>query len=119
MSTPQPFQKLRNQGLVTSRSYQRSSGAYVEAREVEEREGNYYHRGTLELFKSQVEKMSKSKLNGISPDELMGEFGADAVRLYGMFIGPFEKEKPWCTDAISRLPTIPFPFLTRWPHRTK
>lgn len=99
--TPEPFQKLRNQGLVTSRSYQLSTGAYVEAHDVEERDGKYYHKKTQELLKSQIEKMSKSKLNGISPDELMGEFGADAVRLYGMFIGPFEKEKPWCTDAIS------------------
>jgi leucyl-tRNA synthetase len=99
--TPEPFQKLRNQGLVTARSYQRSNGAYVDPSEVEEREGRYYHRATNELLRSQIDKMSKSKLNGVSPDDVIEEFGADAIRLYGMFIGPFEKEKPWCTDAIT------------------
>ncbi len=99
--TPEPFQKLRNQGLVTARSYQQSNGVYVDPSEVEEREGKYFHRVTKEPLKSQIDKMSKSKLNGISPDELIEEFGADAIRLYGMFIGPFEKEKPWSTDAVT------------------
>lgn len=99
--TPEPFQKLRNQGLVTARSYQRSNGAYVDPVEVEEKDGKYYDRRTKELLRSQIDKMSKSKLNGVSPDDLMEEYGADAIRLYGMFIGPFEKEKPWSTDAIS------------------
>jgi leucyl-tRNA synthetase len=45
--------------------------------------------------------MSKSKLNGISPDEIIEEFGADALRLYEMFMGPFDKEKVWSTDAVT------------------
>lgn len=50
---------------------------------------------------AQVEKMSKSKLNGVSPDEVLEEFGADALRLYAMFMGPIEKEKLWNTDGVS------------------
>ncbi|MBM3184130.1 MAG: class I tRNA ligase family protein, partial [Chlamydiae bacterium] len=49
----------------------------------------------------QVEKMSKSKLNGVSPDEIIEEFGADSLRLYEMFMGPFEREKVWSTDAVN------------------
>ncbi len=45
--------------------------------------------------------MSKSKLNGITPDEIIQEFGADALRLYEMFMGPLDKEKVWNTDAVS------------------
>ncbi len=45
--------------------------------------------------------MSKSKLNGVSPDEIIEEFGADALRLYEMFMGPFEREKFWNTDAVN------------------
>jgi leucyl-tRNA synthetase len=45
--------------------------------------------------------MSKSKLNGISPDEIIEEFGADALRLYEMFMGPFDREKMWSTDAVN------------------
>lgn len=97
--TPEPFMTLRNQGLVTARSYKRPEGGYVAPNEVEEKEGAYFWKGE-ELF-SAVEKMSKSKLNGISPDEMIEEFGADALRLYEMFMGPFEREKVWNTDAVN------------------
>jgi leucyl-tRNA synthetase len=49
----------------------------------------------------QIEKMSKTKFNGISPDEIIEEFGADTLRLYEMFLGPFDREKLWNTDAAS------------------
>ena len=45
--------------------------------------------------------MSKSKLNGVTPDEIIEEYGADSLRLYEMFMGPFDKEKLWNTDAVS------------------
>ena len=45
--------------------------------------------------------MSKSKLNGVTPDDIIEEFGADSLRLYEMFMGPLEKEKTWNTDAVS------------------
>lgn len=98
--TLEPFQSLRNQGLVTSRSYRRKSGPYVDPTDVEEREGEYYLKGTGEKLISQIEKMSKSKLNGVSPDEMIEEFGADSLRLYEMFMGPFDREKVWNTDAV-------------------
>lgn len=99
--TQEPFQSLRNQGLVIARSYQNSSHAYVDPRDVEEKEGGFYDKRTGEKLISQIEKMSKSKLNGVSPDEIIEEFGADALRLYEMFMGPLEKEKIWNTDAVS------------------
>jgi len=45
-------------------------------------------------------KMSKSKGNIINPDDVIAEHGADALRLYEMFMGPFEIEKPWDTKGI-------------------
>ncbi len=99
--TPEPFMTLRNQGLVTARSYKLPGGGYVAPSEVEEREGGYFALGTGEELTSQSDKMSKSKLNGISPDEMIEEFGADALRLYEMFMGPFDREKTWSTDAVS------------------
>ena len=50
---------------------------------------------------SEVEKMSKSKYNVVSPDVIVEDFGADALRLYEMFLGPLEQYKPWKTDGIS------------------
>ncbi|MES2122530.1 MAG: leucine--tRNA ligase [Chlamydiota bacterium] len=101
VSTLEPFQTLRNQGLVVSRSYQHPSGGYVPPEEVEEKEGKYYQIGTNELLQSQIEKMSKSKLNGVTPDEMIVEYGADSLRLYEIFMGPFDKEKLWNTDAVT------------------
>lgn len=48
-----------------------------------------------------VEKMSKSKFNVVSPDDICQKFGADTLRLYEMFLGPLEQSKPWNTNGIT------------------
>jgi leucyl-tRNA synthetase len=45
-------------------------------------------------------KMSKSKGNAVSPDELLAEFGADAVRLYILFMGPADEDKEWQEKGV-------------------
>lgn len=101
VSTKEPFQALRNQGLITAYSYKNSRGLYVSPDQVIESNGSYQDSKTGESLTRQVDKMSKSKLNGVSPDEIIEEFGADALRLYVMFMGPLDKEKIWNTDAVS------------------
>ncbi len=101
VSKSEPFLSLRNQGLVVSRSYKDRHGKYISPEEVEEKQGVYIHTTTGEALISQVEKMSKSKLNGVPPDELIQEFGADAFRLAVTFIGPLEKEKIWNIDVVT------------------
>lgn len=101
VSTKEPFQSLRNQGIIVARSFQDSHNNYVVPEDVKEKDGQYFHRASGEPLKSQVEKMSKSKLNGVTPDDIIEEFGADSLRLYEMFMGPLEKEKVWNTDAVS------------------
>lgn len=49
----------------------------------------------------EVEKMSKSKYNVQTPDELVDRFGADTLRCYEMFLGPLEQAKPWDTQGIN------------------
>ncbi|MBK5193804.1 MAG: class I tRNA ligase family protein, partial [Flavobacteriaceae bacterium] len=49
----------------------------------------------------EVEKMSKSKYNVVSPDEICEQYGADSLRLYEMFLGPLEQAKPWNTAGIT------------------
>tara|TARA_B110000238_G_scaffold200927_1_gene253284 strand:- start:47538 stop:50300 length:2763 start_codon:yes stop_codon:yes gene_type:complete len=49
----------------------------------------------------EIEKMSKSKYNTQTPDDLIEKFGADTLRLYEMFLGPLEQFKPWSTKGIN------------------
>jgi len=49
----------------------------------------------------EVEKMSKSKFNVQTPDELVEKYGADTLRCYEMFLGPLTQSKPWDTQGIS------------------
>ena len=50
---------------------------------------------------AEVEKMSKSKFNVVSPDSIVERYGADTLRMYEMFLGPLEQFKPWNTNGIS------------------
>ena len=67
VSTPEPFQRLVNQGIILGEDGQ---------------------------------KMSKSRGNVINPDVVIEEYGADAFRLYEMFMGPLEMMKPWNTQGV-------------------
>lgn len=49
----------------------------------------------------EVEKMSKSKYNVVTPDAICEEYGADTLRMYEMFLGPLEQSKPWNTAGIT------------------
>jgi leucyl-tRNA synthetase len=100
VSTREPFKKLRHQGIVLSRAYQDGMGRYHEYGEVELRDGEAYLSATGERLKVSVEKMSKSMLNGINPDDVVAQHGADVLRLYEMFMGDFEESKPWDQRAI-------------------
>lgn len=50
---------------------------------------------------TQVEKMSKSKWNVVSPDDIINQYGSDCLRMYEMFLGPIEQSKPWNTNGIT------------------
>ena len=53
------------------------------------------------LCATEVEKMSKSKYNVVTPDDVVAQYGADTMRMYEMFLGPLEMSKPWSTQGIS------------------
>ena len=74
--------------------FKKSRKEYLDAEFILNAEEKY-------LCGSEVEKMSKSKYNVQTPDELIEKFGADTLRLYEMFLGPLEQYKPWDTKGIN------------------
>lgn len=98
--TKEPFQKLFNQGMILAYSYRDENGKYYHSSQVEEREGGSYSKETRTPLEAQIEKMSKSKMNIVNPDDVIEEFGADSMRLYELFMGPLEQVKPWKMDGV-------------------
>jgi leucyl-tRNA synthetase len=98
VSTPEPFQRLFNQGVITAPEYTDDRGFYVEAAEVEERDSGYFFRG--EAVKRTEGRMGKSRKNAVAPDDIYDDYGADTLRLYEMFMGPLGASRPWSTTDI-------------------
>ncbi|MEV3874077.1 leucine--tRNA ligase [Streptomyces sp. NPDC049906] len=98
VSSPEPFHKLFNQGMIQAYVYRDARGIAVAAAEVEERDGAFFHRG--EKVSRLLGKMGKSLKNAVTPDEICAEYGADTLRLYEMAMGPLDVSRPWDTRAV-------------------
>jgi leucyl-tRNA synthetase len=83
----EPFTKLFNQGMVCNMAYKNPRGEWVEYNEPNARPIG-------------VEKMSKSKKNGVDPDEYRQLFGADTIRLFLLSDSPPEKDLEWSESGI-------------------
>src|SRR4030095_1902316 len=62
------------------------------------------HQGTV--LGEDNQKMSKSVGNVVNPDDMIDLYGADAVRLYEMFMGPLEASKPWSTKGVEGITRV-------------
>jgi leucyl-tRNA synthetase len=100
VSTKEPFKKLRHQGTVLAQTFKDAMGRYHEFSEVEFRGEQAQLAENGEALTVSIEKMAKSMLNGVNPDDVVHEYGADVLRLYEMFMGDFELPKPWDPRAI-------------------
>ncbi len=101
VSTPEPFQRLVNQGMITAYAYQRKNKSLVPADQIEEKDGDFFDKETGEKLERVIAKMSKSLKNVINPDEVISQYGADTMRMYEMFMGPLQVSKPWSTTGIA------------------
>lgn len=100
VTTKEPFKKLRHQGTVLAATYKDQSGKYYEFSDIEFKGDVAVSKKSGEVLKAEIEKMAKSKLNGVNPDDVIASHGADVLRLYEMFMGEFELPKPWDPRAI-------------------
>ena len=98
VSSAEPFQRLYNQGYIQAAAYQDPRGVYVEATEVTAEGDHFVYNG--EVVKRSFGKMGKSLKNSVTPDEMYEEFGADTLRLYEMFMGPLDQDRPWETKSV-------------------
>lgn len=128
VGTQEPFLKVVHQGLILGepehRLFKNDKGIVISAEFVNKEGIDTRSNEILEAFKvsddevikkddyfvlkdnpeirleSRAFKMSKSRGNVVSPDAIIAEYGADALRLYEMFLGPLESTKPWNTKGI-------------------
>ncbi|MDR0585762.1 MAG: leucine--tRNA ligase [Treponema sp.] len=100
VNTKEPFQRLVNQGMITSFAYQRGDKTLVPTDQVEKRGNHFVEKATGEEVTEVIAKMSKSLKNIINPDEIVRDYGADSLRVYEMFMGPLEVSKPWSTAGL-------------------
>jgi leucyl-tRNA synthetase len=88
-----------NQGYVQAFAYTDARGAYVPADNViEQPDGTYTYDG--QPVNREYGKMGKSLKNVTTPDEMYAAYGADTLRLFEMFTGPLEQDRPWDTKAV-------------------
>ena len=101
VNTKEPFQRLVNQGMITSFAFQRKNKTLVPTDAVEETAPDVFiEKETGEKLERVIAKMSKSLKNVINPDDVIRDYGADSVRMYEMFMGPLEISKPWNTNGL-------------------
>jgi leucyl-tRNA synthetase len=122
--TPEPFQKLVNQGMILGEmeyiGFKDPEGKWISAERVDadavtesyqrvsldehnvEKSGDFFalkDNGKVRID-ARAFKMSKSRGNVINPDTVVDQYGADSLRLYEMFMGPLEAVKPWSMHGV-------------------
>lgn len=127
VSTPEPFKKLVHQGMILGELeftvYRAKDDTFVSASQVRdgvdsqtgesvrlekvdesdvEKSGDRFvlSRSPDISVDARAHKMSKSRGNVVNPDTVVERYGADAFRLYEMFMGPLEQVKPWNTNGV-------------------
>ena len=102
VSANEPFKRLLTQGMVLGPSYySNAENKFLFPSEVDVKGEKAYSKVTGEELVVKMEKMSKSKNNGVDPEEMINKYGADTTRLFIMFAAPPEKELEWNENGLA------------------
>jgi leucyl-tRNA synthetase len=104
VTTREPFQRLFNQGMIHAMSYNDSPdgrGKFYYPEEVHEVDDSWLVKESGQPVFTKVMKMSKSRYNVTNPDDMCRVHGADAMRLYEMFMGPLEDGAMWENSGVA------------------
>ena len=100
VSTCEPFAKLVNQGYVLADAFTDERGMYVPAADViVAADGSAHYNGRP--VTKRAGKMGKSLKNGVSPEQIISQYGADTLRLQELASGPIEADRLWRPDDIA------------------
>ena len=102
VETNEPFKRLLTQGMVLGPSYySQNERKFYFPKDVEIKDTKAFSKSTGEELTVKVEKMSKSKNNGVDPEEIVKEYGADPARVFTLFAAPPEKELEWNVNGLA------------------
>jgi leucyl-tRNA synthetase len=101
LDVEEPFKGLFTQGMVTHETYRAPDGGWVSPDEVEQQGGRLVLAATGEAIEiGRPQAMSKSKRNGVDPEPIVDQYGADAVRWFMLSDSPPERDLAWNEDGI-------------------
>ncbi len=101
ITVKEPFASLFTQGMVTHMTYTGPDGSWLSPEQVKDKLGGIVTvDGELPVKLGRIEKMSKSKKNVVDPDDIVDQYGADAVRWFMLSDSPPERDLEWSESGI-------------------
>tara|TARA_A100001015_G_scaffold62677_1_gene69165 strand:- start:3214 stop:5448 length:2235 start_codon:yes stop_codon:yes gene_type:complete len=97
----EPFKQLITQGMVTNMSFKDEDGGWLDVSNIAKEGDKYINLENKSVaYPQRIEKMSKSKKNGVNPQEIISTYGADTARLFMLSDSPVEKDLEWSDSGL-------------------